>query len=102
MSVPTVSAAEAQARLDAGAVLIDVREDHEWAQAHVPVARHLPLSRFMAHLPDIPDDRPVLVLCAHGNRSHQVTGWLCAQGYDAWNVAGGIESWAASGLPVEP
>lgn len=102
MHLPTASATEAKERFDAGEMLIDVREDHEWAQAHIPGAKHIPVSRFMDHVKEIPKDAPVLIHCAVGGRSAQVAGWLVQNGYDAWNVAGGIQSWAASGYPIEP
>lgn len=102
MSIPTVSAAEANERMATGTLLVDVREDHEWAQAHIPGALHAPVSRFMDFVAQIPKDAPVLIHCAVGGRSAQVAGWLNQQGYDAWNVAGGIQSWAAEGLPLEP
>jgi rhodanese-related sulfurtransferase len=102
MTVPTVSAAEANERHQAGECLIDVREDDEWARAHIPGAIHMPLSRFTQFISEIPKDAPLLIHCAVGGRSAQVTGWLNQQGYAAFNVAGGIQSWAAEGLPLEP
>ena len=41
----TVSAVQAVALADGGAVLLDVREPHEWQAGHAPGARHIPLSR---------------------------------------------------------
>lgn len=100
--IPTVSAAEAHDLMQQGTPLIDVREDMEWAQAHIPGATHAPISQFMHHVKDIPKDQQVLVYCAVGGRSAQAVGWLNQNGYDAVNVAGGIQSWAAEGLPLEP
>lgn len=100
--IPSITAAEAHDRMQEGVPLIDVREDDEWARARIPDAVHVPISRFMDHLPDIPKDRPVVVFCAAGSRSAQVTAWLNGNGYDATNMAGGILSWAAEGLPLGP
>lgn len=102
MQLPTVDVQEAKQRFDDGTPLIDVREDDEWARARIPGATHIPVSRFMDHVAEIPKEGPVLVHCAVGGRSAQVTGWLCQNGYDAYNVAGGIQSWAAEGFPIEP
>lgn len=102
MALPTLSAAEAHARMQQGVPMIDVREDDEWAHARISGAIHVPISRFMDHLAKIPNDRPVVVFCAAGARSAQVTAWLNANGYDATNMAGGIMSWAAEGLPLGP
>jgi rhodanese-related sulfurtransferase len=41
----TVSAAQAAALADGGAVLLDVREPYEWQAGHAPRARHIPLSQ---------------------------------------------------------
>ena len=44
----------------------------------------------------------MLVLCAAGSRSQQVTGYLLQQGWDdVGNVAGGITAWERMGLPVD-
>ena len=57
-------------RLEAdGAVLVDVREDHEWAAGSAPGARHIPLSRLAERLHEIPPDRTVLLICRSGRRS---------------------------------
>ena len=38
---------------------------------------------------------PVYIICHHGNRSMQVTGWLAQQGYkNVVNVSGGIDAYA--------
>ena len=41
----TISPAEAQRRIEAGAVLIDIRNPDEYARAHIPCARNLPLTQ---------------------------------------------------------
>jgi rhodanese-related sulfurtransferase len=94
---PTVTVAEAAER-PAGAVLLDVREDDEWAEAHAPDAVHIPMGRLT---PDnLPEGRPVYCICRSGNRSARVVDVLTAAGVDARNVVGGMHAWAAAGLPV--
>ncbi len=88
---------------DGSAILIDVREDKELAQARIPDAIHLPLSRFDPNgLPENEGKR-VAFLCAHGVRSQQVSQYLVANGLldEAYNVTGGIVAWAQAGLPYE-
>lgn len=102
MNVPQVDVQTAHDRMQNGTTMVDVREDDEWARARIPGTLHIPLSRFMDHLKDIPQDQPVMIHCAVGARSAQVAAWLNQNGYDATNVAGGIQSWAAEGLPLEP
>ena len=97
-SLPTVTVAEAAAADDA--VLLDVREDDEWAQGHAPQARHLPMSQLVGRLAELPRDQPLDVVCHVGGRSAQVVAYLLQQGFDARNVAGGMDAWERSGLPV--
>ena len=83
------------------AVLLDVREADEFAQVRVPGSLFVPMSQLGARLDEIPKDRPVLVLCAAGSRSQQVTGYLRQEGWeDVGNVAGGITAWERMGLEV--
>jgi rhodanese-related sulfurtransferase len=95
-SVPTVAVAE----LPADAVVIDVREDGEWAAGHAPRAQHLPMSLLAGRLDEIPDAEPLFVICRSGGRSAQVVAFLNQRGRTTVNVAGGMQSWAASGLPM--
>ena len=91
----TVEEAARMLKAPGDALLLDVREPDEWALVHVEGSRHLPMRQVPEHLADLPRDRPILVLCHHGNRSGRVTQFLRANGYSlASNVAGGIEAWA--------
>lgn len=83
--------------------LLDVREPDEWSAGHAPEALHIPLRDLparMQELADLPDDRPVYVVCRTGGRSEQATAFLNANGYDACNVAGGMKSWQTEGRPM--
>jgi adenylyltransferase/sulfurtransferase len=81
--------------LRAGALLLDVREDSEVATCRVEGSRHIPMRQVPENLPDLPRDRPILVLCHHGARSLRVTQFLRANGFgQATNIAGGIDAWA--------
>jgi rhodanese-related sulfurtransferase len=96
--IPTATVREAHDR-GHDAVLLDVREESEWASGHAPGAVHLPMARVTPA--SAPPGRPVYCICRSGNRSGHVTAALVAAGIDARNVAGGMEAWAAAGLPVE-
>ncbi|MFF4656407.1 rhodanese-like domain-containing protein [Streptomyces sp. NPDC001381] len=84
------------------AVLLDVREPHEWRAGHAPRAVHVPLSSLAAGagLPDVAQARPLVVICRSGNRSLQAADILAARGSEAVDVVGGMKGWAAAGLPV--
>ncbi|MDQ1715230.1 MAG: hypothetical protein QOC60_1175 [Frankiaceae bacterium] len=82
------------------AFIVDVREPDEWAEGHVAGSLHIPMQAMPERLGELPRDRQVTVLCAVGGRSAHVTAWLLAQGYDAVNVTGGIQAWAAAGRAI--
>lgn len=98
MSQPEISVNEAAAR-DDGAVLLDVREQHEWDAGHAPGAVHLPMGDVT--LDNLPAGRPVLCICRSGARSANITAALVEAGIDARNVTGGMIAWADAGLPIE-
>jgi len=83
-----------------GALLLDVREDDEWASGHVPDALHLPMSRIRGDVDRLPPDRLILYICHVGQRSAMVADALEGAGYDAVNVAGGMQAWESAGLQV--
>lgn len=89
------------AALGADAVIIDVRQPAEYAQARVAGARLIPLAEVPSRLDEIRRLEPVYVMCHAGGRSTEATEYLTAQGVEATNVDGGITSWMAAGLPVE-
>jgi len=96
MSSPLeVDVATAAQLVRAGTPLIDVREPAETAISQIAGSRLIPIAQIPAHLPDLPKDRQVLILCHHGGRSARVTQFLRAHGWEnATNVAGGIDAWA--------
>jgi rhodanese-related sulfurtransferase len=100
-SVPEVDVDEARRRVEAGAVLLDVRTPQEWEAGHAPGSVWIPMDEVAARQSEVPADRDVVVICRSGARSARITGVLAAAGRDAWNVAGGLQAWAAAGYPVE-
>ena len=98
--VPQLTPDEAASRIEAGAFLLDVREDDEWQAGHAPDAHHLPLGRVQAEHETLPKDAEIVVICRAGGRSEQAAVALRGAGYDAVNLAGGMRAWAAAGHPV--
>jgi rhodanese-related sulfurtransferase len=83
-------------------VLIDVREQFEYDEAHIPGVELIPLGDVPARISEIPTDKTVIMTCRSGNRSGQATDFLTQNGFDnVHNMAGGIVQWQAAGLPVE-
>jgi SulP family sulfate permease len=82
-------------------LLIDVREPEEYRHGHFAGAANLPLSELLTRPPDLPRDRPILLICRTGRRSRRAMRYLLALGFDkVYNLRGGILSWKASDLPL--
>jgi rhodanese-related sulfurtransferase len=99
--IPTVRVDE----IPADAVLLDVREDIEWAGGHIAGAIHIPMNEVPVRLSydpgPITPETELVVLCKVGGRSAQVTAWLRHHGYNAVNLEGGMLAWDAAGRPME-
>jgi DMSO/TMAO reductase YedYZ molybdopterin-dependent catalytic subunit len=95
-----VSARAARSLVDAGALLLDVREPGEWADGHAHGAIFIPMGRVQARRGELPTGRRIVVVCRSGGRSAAITDALRAHAYDAVNLTGGMCAWAAAGLPV--
>ena len=101
MDVPEIDVTELARQRAAGAALIDVREDDEYAEARVSGAHHIPLGQVAERLAEVPTEGTVFVICARGARSAKAVEHYRAQGIDAVNVAGGTLAWIAEGLPTD-
>lgn len=93
-----VSVTDAHERRD-DVVFLDVREQPEWDAGHIDGAVHVPMGQLRVRLGEVPDDRAVVAVCRSGNRSGVVTEALRGAGYDVVNMVGGMQAWAAAGLP---
>ena len=96
---------EVKAKLDRGEkfVLIDVREESEWAKDHLPGAVHLGkgvIERDVeARIPD--PATPIVVYCGGGYRSALAADNLQKMGYtNVLSMDGGIRDWRNKGLPL--
>ena len=96
-STPEIDIEQLATALSDDATLIDVREASEYAAGRVPGAVLMPMSRLASRMGELDKTRPVYVVCASGNRSAAMTDLLVANGFDAYSVAGGTQSWVASG-----
>jgi rhodanese-related sulfurtransferase len=95
---------EARMLIDAGAMVIDVREPAASANSHIPGARRIPLEALSASLPQLAADRDrtIIVYCSSGaGRGPRATALLNQAGFSkAVNMASGFEGWRAAGLPT--
>lgn len=82
--------------------VLDVREQYEYDEKHIPNVTLIPMSEIENRLDEIPKDKEVIVTCRSGNRSGQVANFLRQNGFDnVHNMAGGIVAWEEAGYPVE-
>ena len=101
-AVRDVSVQELRAAASQGALVIDVREPHEFAAGRVPASVLVPLATVPELAGEFPQDETVYVICRSGNRSLVAAEALEAAGYtDVRNVEGGMLAWEAAGLTIE-
>jgi rhodanese-related sulfurtransferase len=100
LGIPTTDVHGVPDVIPADVVVLDVRENHEWAAGHIPGAVHIPMGQLPTRVGELDPAAPTLVVCHVGGRSARVTAWLHAQGHDVTNLEGGMEAWEQAGRPV--
>lgn len=97
-----------QERTGTGAVihLLDVRTPAEYAGAHVPGGRNVPLDRLegaqLSEVTGFGKNEPVYILCQSGGRARMAAEKLAKCGYEqCYVVEGGTAAWAEAGLPMD-
>ena len=93
------------ARLQAGEryILLDVREESEWAEGHLPSAHHMGKGVIERDIERaIPDpDTPIVLYCGGGFRSALTADNLQKMGYtNVASLEGGWRAWIERGLPT--
>jgi rhodanese-related sulfurtransferase len=86
------------------ALVLDVREQSEWADGHIAKARHIPLGQLKSRIADLEKfkDKPIVAVCRSGNRSGSACGMLKKAGFEnLHNLAGGMIAWDQAGMPKE-
>ncbi len=92
----------AQALIEQGAVLVDIRELEEHAREHIAGARCLPLSQLQAGRISPPDAECVVFHCASGMRTQTNAALLsrCSGKAQVLLLTGGLQAWKQAGLSV--
>ena len=103
--VPEVGALQAVQLLNRrDAVMIDVREPAEFSAGHAPNAKNIPLAQLGKRIGELEKlkNRPAVLLCQTGGRSHAATALLKKAGFaEVVVLAGGINAWQQANMPVE-
>lgn len=80
--------------------ILDVRWPNEWEAGHLDGAAHIPSDYLYDHLDELDRSRPFVAVCRTGRRSATAVDILRSEGFEAENLEGGLEAWAAAGLPL--
>ena len=86
------------------AVIVDVREDSEWNEQHIPEAIHIPLAQLNARISELKQykDTPVITQCKAGGRSAKALEVLKLVGFaKVYNMDGAIMAWDNAGLKTD-
>lgn len=85
---------QAQALREQGAVLVDVRDAQTFASNHIPNSHHLDNHSIADFIRQADLDKPLVVLCYHGNSSQSAAAYLVGQGFsEVYSMDGGFELW---------
>ena len=96
-----ISVAEAAAKREAGAFILDVRTQEEWNEYHIPGSTLIPLDQLETRVKEVPQDKEVVVVCRSGNRSKPGRDALKAAGFtQVTSMSGGLKEWSAAKLPT--
>ena len=92
--------AEARRLIAGGATVVDVREQDEWDEGHLPQAKHVPVAAVGERLAEIEaaaggKDRPIVVYCKAGGRAGRAKETLEAAGFTNVTNGGGYRALAA-------
>ena len=85
------------------AIVVDVRDQAEYLQGHIPNAKHIPIAALEKRADDLAKYKssPIILCCAVGNRSAGALGTLRKQGFEkVYNLQGGMNAWQQAGQPV--
>lgn len=86
------------------AVMLDVREDKEFAEGHILDSIHIPLGKLGQRLDELANlrEKAIIVSCRSGHRSATACARLRKEGFETvYNLKGGVLAWQNAGLPIQ-
>jgi thiosulfate sulfurtransferase len=89
-----ISPEQVHALRESGAVLVDVRDAQTYSTHHIPGSHHLDNYSIADFIRQADLDKPLVVLCYHGNSSQSAAAYLVGQGFsEVYSMDGGFELW---------
>jgi hydroxyacylglutathione hydrolase len=88
---------------DQAPLVLDVRDEGEWAEGHIPGSLHIPYGNLLERLDQLPANARIATICSGGKRSGLAASILQREGFEqVVHVAdGGVATWRRLGNPVE-
>ena len=93
-----------QAKADTTSIILDVRTSKEYAEGHLAGAQQLDYlnpEAFDAGISKLDKSRTYYIYCRSGKRSHGACLKMKKQGFNVFDMEGGILNWIKLGMPVE-
>jgi hydroxyacylglutathione hydrolase len=103
MGVETIDGSEARVLIAGGdAIVIDIRNEEEWAEGHIPGSRNFPDPGEDTDLGEVPEGKRVLVIDADGSRAGEAAEALASDEREVAAIEGGMDEWDSDDLPMQP
>jgi rhodanese-related sulfurtransferase len=101
--VPKLTVAELSEKLKFGKhpLVIDVRQPEEFRQGHIAGAKLIPLNELRRHMKELPQGREIVCVCASGSRSRSAAKALMKEGFNVFDMQGGMTAWRQAKLPIQ-
>lgn len=98
----TISATDAKVMVESGeALMLDIREDHEWETGHVKEAKRIYVGFLENEVNKLQTDKPIITTCGWGGRGSIAASILKRKGFkNVYNLLGGMRAWKRSGYPL--
>lgn len=101
-SLPTLSVEQLQQKIATKTIkIIDVREDHEYNEGHIPDSTQIYIGHLQENLDKIPTKTPLCTTCSWGGRASIAASILKTKGYNVSNLLGGMNAWHTKKYPTK-
>ena len=102
--VPSISPAEAVMLMNQSkTIVLDVRDEVEFAAGHIQGAKHIPLKELESRIKELDKHKkkPLLVCCQKGVRSSAASKMLAGHGFEQLcQLSGGLDKWVEAKMPI--